>query len=395
MAILNLNKTKLLLLLNFFWAFPFLLLLRLINKFIKIQIIKIRSDRFGHFAPDGAEQVAKYQIKSRHIRIYIFDWIICNKKWAEMLSTVLPVYNFLRPVYFWNHFIPGNNEINQLGTETSSRDINLLFLKYNVKIPFHQSDDYLAINWLEKKGWKRGEKFYCLLIRDNTYLNKAFVNENIDWSYHNHRNSDLETYNKAISWLVNQGIWVIRMGKNVEKKLSVVDGKIIDYPFDKNKSDFLDTWLFANCNACITTGTGPDILSGIYGKNLLFLNFLPLASIRSDLNSITYPKTLVWQKNNKAFSLKDHLLNNRLNSNKYKNDKIKIIDMTETQILQATKEFYYYNNYNAKEKIDFKKQQDYFWDQLMLFNKKFNFKLHNKVHPYSNVSNVWLKSLEK
>ena len=178
MAILNLNKTKLLLLLNFVWVFPFLLLLRLINKFIKIQIIKIRSDRFGHFAPDGAEQVAKYQIKSRHIRIYIFDWIICNKKWAEMLGTVLPVYNFLRPVYFWNNFIPGNNEINQLGTETSSRDINLLFLKYNVKIPFHQNDDYLAINWLEKKGWKRGEKFYCLLIRDNAYLNKVFVNEN-------------------------------------------------------------------------------------------------------------------------------------------------------------------------------------------------------------------------
>ena len=69
--------------------------------------------------------------------------------------------------------------------------------------------------------------------------------------------------------------------------------------------------------------------------------------------------------------------------------------MTETQILQAMKEFYYYNNYNEKEKIDFKKQQHYFWDQLMLINKKFNFKLHNKVHPYSNVSNVWLKSLEK
>ena len=184
-------------------------------------------------------------------------------------------------------------------------------------------------------------------------------------------------------------------GKNVEKKLSVVDDRLIDYPFDKNKSDFLDTWLFANCNACISTGTGPDILSGIYGKNLLFLNFLPLASIRSDLNSITYPKTLIWQKNNKAFSLKDHLSNNRKDNNIYKNDKIKIIDMTETQILQAMKEFYYYNNYNEKEKIDFKKQQHYFWDQLMLINKKFNFKLHNKVHPYSNVSNVWLKSLEK
>ena len=184
------------------------------------------------------------------------------------------------------------------------------------------------------------------------------------------------------------------MGKNVEKKLSVVDDKLIDYPFDKNKSDFLDTWLFANCNACITTGTGPDILSGIYGKNLLFLNFLPLASIRSDLSSITYPKNLFWKKKNKKFTLEDHLLNNRMESNEYKNDEIKIIDMTEKQILEATKEFYYYNNYSEKDKIIYKKQQLSFWNELMSLNNKLDCKLHNKIHPYSNVSNVWLKSLD-
>ena len=72
MKILNLNKTKLFLLFNFFWAFPLVLLLRLFNRFIKFQIIKIRSDRFGHFVPDGAEQVARYQMKSKYIRFMLW-----------------------------------------------------------------------------------------------------------------------------------------------------------------------------------------------------------------------------------------------------------------------------------------------------------------------------------
>ena len=83
-----------------------------------------------------------------------------------------------------------------------------------------------------------------------------------------------------------------------------------------------------------------------------------------------------------------------MTSQEYKKDKIKIIDMTETQILEATKEFYYYNNYTEKDKIMFKKKQHNFWNKLMLHNNKYDTKLHNKIHPYSNISNVWLKSLK-
>ena len=79
MKLLKLDKIKLFLLLNFVWAFPFVLLLRLINQFINIQVIKIRSNRFGHFAPDGAEQIARYQIESKSLKFYIYDWKICNK----------------------------------------------------------------------------------------------------------------------------------------------------------------------------------------------------------------------------------------------------------------------------------------------------------------------------
>ena len=93
-------KTRLILLVNSFWAIPTVLIARIINKYIPIRIIKIRSDRYGHFAPDGAEQVARYQFEKKNIRFYIFDWYVCNKQWAKMLKSSLPVYNWLRPVLF-------------------------------------------------------------------------------------------------------------------------------------------------------------------------------------------------------------------------------------------------------------------------------------------------------
>ena len=77
------NKNKFILLINSFWAIPLVFLLRLLNQFIKIQIIKIRSDGFGHFAPDGTEQVARFQMKNNGINFYIFDWYICNKQWEK------------------------------------------------------------------------------------------------------------------------------------------------------------------------------------------------------------------------------------------------------------------------------------------------------------------------
>ena len=43
----------------------------------------------------------------------MFDWYICNHQWAKMLSKKLPVYNVLRPIYFWNEYIPGGKEISK------------------------------------------------------------------------------------------------------------------------------------------------------------------------------------------------------------------------------------------------------------------------------------------
>ena len=382
-------NTKFILILNAFWAIPIVFIIRLINKFKKFRIIKIRSDRFGHFVPDGAEQIARYQTKKNQLTAYIFDWQVCNKQWAKMLSKGLPIHNWLRSVYFWNNYITGGEKINQTGTKTRSRDIDLLYSKFNVKLPFEKNDEENALGWLTKKGWQKGELFYCILIRDNAYLEKTF--KNTDSSYHNYRNTELDTYNKAINWLVEKDVWVLRIGKIMNKPLSIKHKKIIDLPFEKKRSDLLDVWLLTNCNGCISTGTGPDILSSIYGKNVLFLNFIPLFSLRSDLKSITYPKKLIWEKDNIEFTIDEYISNNRMHDYKYHADGIKIIDMTEYEILEVTKEFYLRNMNKFDEKIKYKKKEKYFWKKILLENRNHNCKVHHLIHPNSKISTTWLK----
>jgi len=389
------RKSKLLLISNSFWAIPLVFIFRFINLFKNICLVKIRSDRFGHFAPDGAEQVARYQIKDTKIIFYIFDWYICNKQWAKMLKQALPVYNFLRPVYFWNEFLPGGKNITQIGTKTLSRDTELLYTKFNVKLPFDKSENYEAISWMKSKGWNVGEPFYCILIRDSAYLKNISSFKGSDWSYHDYRDSKLKTYYKSISWLADQGVWVIRMGKIVSGPLKIKNKRIIDFPFEKEKSDLIDIWLFSNCNGCISTGTGPDIISGIYEKNILFLNFLPLFEIRSDLKSLTFPKKLIWKQSKKHFTMDEYIKDRRTSTYDYEDDGITIIDMKEDEILEVIKEFYYYNLNKDNKDNKYKKLQKLFWKKIILANQKLKLITHNKIHPESNVSISWLKKIEK
>ena len=389
------NKNKFTLLINSFWAIPLVFLLRLLNQFIKVQIIKIRSDRFGHFAPDGAEQVARFQMKNNGIKFYIFDWYICNKQWEKMLRKKLPIYDLLKFVYFWNEYIMGGNEINRTGTKTKSRDTELLFTKYDVRLPFEQQEENDSLSWLKEKGWTEGEQFYCLIIRDNAYLNETSNFKEDKWEYHDYRNSNINNFHKTIEWLTKQGIWGIMMGKAMKSPLNSNNQKVIDFPFEKTKFNLLDIWLFANCNGCISTGTGPDLLTGIYGKKILFLNFLPLFALRSDLNSLTCPKKLTWKEGNKAFTMDDYISDRRMRSDQYKADGIEITEMTENEILNVTKEFYIQNTQKSSNKIKPNQAEKLFWKKLVMANKNLKSLTHNKIHPKSNISKTWLKSLNK
>ena len=95
---------------------------------------------------------------------------------------------------------------------------------------------------------------------------------NFDTSYHDYRDCNIENFTPGIKYLLNKDFFVFRMGKLQKKKLNLKNKNYLDYAFSKYRSDILDVWLMANCEFCISTGTGFDQISRVFKKPILYVN---------------------------------------------------------------------------------------------------------------------------
>jgi putative glycosyltransferase (TIGR04372 family) len=105
-----------------------------------------------------------------------------------------------------------------------------------------------------------------LHVRDSHYLKKRFPHENYD--YHNYRDFDIDDFNEMINVLVQRGYHVVRMGRDVSKKIKIKNQKVIDYSNSKFISDFADIYLIANCKMLISTSSGLECVAKIFKKTI-------------------------------------------------------------------------------------------------------------------------------
>ncbi|MBT4733354.1 TIGR04372 family glycosyltransferase, partial [Candidatus Woesearchaeota archaeon] len=278
----KLNPRLLVNLLHSVWAIPCVLIIRLLRPIILIRIGTLFSGRIGHFAKDAGIQWIENKTNGNDINIYWLDKDTCNKQWEKMVRRNFFVHAWVEYVHVWNKYIYGGEKHYRPSSITGSRDIKGLLESNNFgMLKFLEDEEKEAKEWLINKGWNDGEPFVCIQVRDTAYLGSEEFHLNYDWDYHDYRNSNISTYILAIKWLLEQGVFVLRMGKKVNKKTPFNHPKFVDYPFCSDKSDLLDIWLFANCNLCISTGSGPDAISDIYRRPVVFLNYLPLVDMFS------------------------------------------------------------------------------------------------------------------
>ena len=338
---LKLTNRSCLYLVHAFWVIPVLFAMRVLRPLVLIRVGSFHFERIGHFVADvGQRKAESIVVNTRRVLDfwYLPDNNVCsNIYWAQITRRWFRVYSLVRYLVFWNRFIPFGlvHSLSSEG-EAGSRDTNGFLQKAKLRLPVTLGEAAKARIWMNQFGWKEGDPFVCLLVRDSTYLSKQFHEHN--WDYHSYRDSDIKTYTRAMEYLTSQGIYVFRMGKEMASKACYSHPKFIDYAFRKDKSDFLDIWLFANCSLCITTGSGPDMVSDVFRRPLLALNFLPLQFSWSWSNAIHYPKFLRWTNSGSLLSLKDHLSNAHLHSEAYVTAGIDIEDLTEQQIRNAVEE---------------------------------------------------------
>ena len=331
------------------WAIPYVLLMRTLRPFILIRMFLIDCTRIGHMGfqiPYFYALLKKKPLKT--MDIFSLSEKNCNLQMTKMGRRVLPIYSWVKYIYRWNKILPGNGSLHEHHLPVTWEDKEGIFTKDDTNIPFLEEETKIAKDWLSKQGWTEGEPFVCLLVRDSAFLANDLLHGKGDkasyerWSYHDFRDADITTYYPAMKWLADQGVWVLRMGKIMANEISVMHPRIIDYAFHPDKSDLLDIWLFANCAGCISSGNGIDIISKVYCRPVVTINYVPIDNCLFSYNLMCVPKYQRWSDSHRHFTIKEIILGGiPINdTNKIIELGVELIDLSPDEILEAVKEFW-------------------------------------------------------
>lgn len=373
-----------------------LIALRVIRLFVDIKIAWISTDRIGHFVPDvcmSRADLISGEIGQRTYFCVDPKELVSNQFWYKVFERNLPVRRWLWPIVWSSQILPHPPAwvVSPPRRTRGSRNIK------GVLDPpqFSERENEDAKEWLRAKGWKDGEPFVCLMVRDRAYLaswlesSEGIFGGSVD--YHSYRDCSIDTYSQAADWLSDQGCWVFRMGQSALEPLQSSNPKVVDYAFDPERSDFLDVWLFANCYICVTAGTGPCEISNHYGRPILNLNMIPLGATQTWSHCITAVKPLYW-KNGERLSLKEHIDALYFRTEDYYHAEIEIRDLTSDQILRVIKEMWMRTKGEwSPSKMEVRRNAEFF---ELLQNSRAA-ELHGFRNPLAGLSYEWLSDLEE
>ena len=286
---------------------PIAILIKITSIFFLIRIDRIDTSRIGHFSSYLEIYLCEKKFKKNMPKVPYIDFfyssrIICNKYLLnlskEKINIIPAILGELinESLRLSTYYIGGYKKNIIHSSINRDRDINNLLEKYPPFLKFKNSDQIKGIEILQKLGVKKNKEFVILAIRDSSYLETKFPDKN--WSYHDFRNAKIETYRKAIMYIIEKGYYVIRIGSIVNQKINILSDKFIDYANSDFQSDFMDIFLAKNCKFCLGTDSGGTLFPlYLFRKPTIITNFPIGIGLMH-----TYQK-----KNMKAYRFKHHL----------------------------------------------------------------------------------------
>lgn len=266
-------------------AVPIALGIICISPFIRIRLIQLFSTRVGHYSFNTEAILCGLDLNLDNDKKYktffytLPGALICNTQlhtmWKRVITIVplstiaLEVDRLLKRYGSKKYRHDPIKRTFEPGCDGRDR-WSLLKRVNQCHLSFTPDEHRKAQLLLEKLGIPRKKPFVCLLVRDPQYLNSYIPSGN--WSYHDYRDADVNSYQLAAQYLADQGYYVIRMGKIVKDPFYCNHSKIIDYALSSLRSDFLDMYLSAHCYFFISTCTGLDSVARTFRKPLLVTN---------------------------------------------------------------------------------------------------------------------------
>ncbi len=216
-------------------------------------------------------------------------------------------------------------------------------------------------------------KYICIYSRDNAYLKNKY--KDINWDYHEYRNSNIDNFRKLSEYVVTKYGWsVVRIGSNPEKKISWesrVNPNIIDYSFTDYRTDKNDIDLIAGCSLYFSNGGGPESVAIAARRNIIKINQIPIGDEHLNNFGMWIPKIHKSKETNQYLSLIDICRRNLHKSyfgNEFNNKEIILYENEPEDILRIFIDFLNYKNksFSKKEKDIIKR---YHYVRNIIFNR--------------------------
>jgi putative glycosyltransferase (TIGR04372 family) len=275
-------------------ALAFIFALKILSIFLEVRVHTVKNHRIGHFAMN-TELSRLSSLENRvyenrkQINIYCFQTkfssnLTLEELWRKSLFCVRAplgqlVFDACRILF---------KDAVQISQDSDPAG---LIKKYKFHLRFSKAELSAGYSFLNNLNNSVSKGFVCLHVRDSAFLSQTTPigwKSSKDWSYQNHRDSDIEYFKDAANALAEMGYTVFRMGAIVEKPLKSMHPRVIDYATNGMRSEFLDVFLGANCKFAISTGSGWDSIPMIFRRPVGYVNAISIL----DPGLIYFPCTL-------------------------------------------------------------------------------------------------------
>lgn len=263
-------------------SLPTTLILIFLRPFIKIKLIRLGSERIGHYAMNTElllchlDKMKKEEKRTKYF--FYTGTLICNQQLHQMWKRAVfilpfPIITEIIAIQVNSILLPlfGNDykseELLRFESGYGADDINGDLRQYPIHLFFTNFELQRGARLLTQLGIPVGAKVICLLVRDTSFLARYFPDR--DWSYQSHRDCSIENFQKAALFLANKGYYVVRMGKTVLQSFNVQHINVIDYANHSIRSDFGDIYLSAHCTFFLSTAAGLDGVAEIFRRPIV------------------------------------------------------------------------------------------------------------------------------
>lgn len=293
----------------FAFSFIVLLVMKMLQPFVRFQLCVIGFHRYGHLALEPEIFLAEREIikatnasSKRVINVWSLGPVAkqSNKYLASKWKQELLVF----PSWFVSslHSVGSVFPVLKLNEPKLSITGSMNGLdKTASHVSFTANEKEEGKKGLVKIGVNPDKPYVCLIVRDGGHYKSKGEIESAGYEV---LNFDINNFSGAAEALVESGFQVIRMGSGSERPFTSKPEGVIDYALSKNRSEFLDVFIAATCEFAVSTQTGPDAVCMLFRRPVLYVDVTSYSQFFFGSKLATWSPARL-QKNGKILNLSE------------------------------------------------------------------------------------------